>query len=387
MKERHLHIITHDVPWPPDFGGVIDLFYKLKTLHQSGVKIHLHCFHHKRPPQDELKKYCEEIHYYKRKAGLSHFSFRLPFIVNSRRDNELIRNLQQDNHPILVEGIHCSYYLYAGKLTGRIVLLRLHNAEFEYYHQLAMHEKNPLKKFYFQHESRLLKKYENQLAGKVQIAAVSGQDVQLYRQIFHAGNIAHLPVFLPYTMAEGKAGKGCFCLYHGNLSINENEEAAVWLLQNVFKELQTPFVIAGKDPSQKLSFMAHEHPHTCLVANPSDKELQDMIAKAQINILPSFNNTGVKLKLLNALFNGRHCLVNKAGVEGSGLDSICQVAEDAEDFKTAISYLYNIPFTSEEKEQRQQVLQELYCNQKNLEKIVEVFWLGGKGEWARDNGD
>ena len=99
-----------------------------------------------------------------------------------------------------------------------------------------------------------------------------------------------------------------------------------------------------------------------------------MIAKAQINILPSFNNTGVKLKLLNALFNGRHCLVNKAGVEGSGLDSICEIAEDADDFKTAISYLYEIPYDVSENDRRSNLLDELYNNQKNLEKIVEVFW-------------
>ena len=55
MGEKYLHIITHDVPWPADYGGVVDLFYKMKTLHQAGVKIHLHCFVNKRPPQDELK--------------------------------------------------------------------------------------------------------------------------------------------------------------------------------------------------------------------------------------------------------------------------------------------------------------------------------------------
>ena len=376
MEERHLHIITYDVPWPADNGGLIDLFYKIKTLHQSGVKIYLHCFVNKRPPQEELKKYCETIYYYKRQANLMHFSFRLPFIVNSRKNDELIRNLKKDNYPILIEGIHCSYYLYAGKLTNRIVLLRLHNAEFEYYHHLALHEKNVLKKFYYSHESRLLKKYEKQLANKVKIAAVSEQDVQLYRKVFNANDIAHLPVFVPYTVAAGKEGKGCYCLYHGNLSINENEEAAIWLLQNVFNKLQIPFVIAGKNPSQRLSFMAHEHPHTCLVANPCDKELQDMIAKAQVNILPSMNNTGVKLKLLNALFNGRHCLVNRAGVEGTGLKHICQIAEDADDFKTAISYLYDIPYEAAENEQRQHLLGELYSNQKNLEKIVAVFWAG-----------
>lgn len=374
MKERHLHIITHDVPWPADYGGVVDLFYKIKTLHQSGVKIYLHCFVNKRPPQDELEKYCSTIKYYKRNADIRHFSFRLPYIVNSRKNVELISNLKKDNYPILVEGIHCSYYLYTGQFTNRIVLLRLHNAEFEYYHHLALYEKNPLRKFYYSHESRLLKKYEKRLADKVKIAAVSEQDVELYRKVFEATDIAHLPVFIPYTIASGKEGKGCYCLYHGNLSINENEEAAIWLLQNVFNQLKIPFVIAGKDPSQKLTLLAHEHTHTCLVANPGDKELQDMIAKAQVNILPSMNNTGVKLKLLNALFNGRHCLVNKAGVEGSGLKRICQIAEDADDFITAISYLYNIPYTNEENVQRQQVLQELYSNQKNLEKIVDIFW-------------
>jgi len=376
MEERHLHIVTHDVPWPADYGGVVDLFYKIKTLHQAGIKIYLHCFVNKRPPQEELEKFCQSVNYYKRETNISQFSFRLPFIVNTRKKAALIRNLKKDNYPILLEGIHCSYYLHAGKLTNRIVLLRLHNAEFEYYHHLALHEKNPLKKLYYSHESKLLKIYEKQLAGIAKIAAVSEQDVQLYRQLFNATDIAHLPVFLPYTIAEGKTGKGCFCLYHGNLSINENEEAAIWLLQNVFNELEIPFVIAGKDPSQKLSFMAHQHSHTCLVANPGDKELQDMIAKAQINLLPSFNNTGVKLKLLNALFNGRHCLVNKAGVQGSGLENICQLAEDADDFKTAISYLYDIPYAIEDSEQRQRVLQSFYCNEKNLEKIVEVFWSG-----------
>ena len=54
-KERHLHIITHDVPWPADFGGVMDLFYKIKTLYQSGVKIYLHCFINNRPQQEALK--------------------------------------------------------------------------------------------------------------------------------------------------------------------------------------------------------------------------------------------------------------------------------------------------------------------------------------------
>jgi hypothetical protein len=376
MQQRYLHIITHDVPWPVDFGGVVDLFYKIKTLHQNGVKIYLHCFVNERPQQKELNKYCAAVYYYKRQKKWSRFSFQLPFIVSTRKSAALVHNLQKDNYPVLIEGIHCTWPLYAGYLSNRIVLLRLHNAEFEYYHHLAQHEKNIFRKFYYQHESKLLKKYENQLAKKVKITPVSNNDVKVYQQLFSAPDISHLPVFLPYLTAAGKQGNGCFCLYHANLSINENEEAAIWLLQNIFNDLEIPFVIAGKNPSQKLEFLAHQSPHTCLVANPSDNELHDMIAKAQINILPSFNNTGVKLKLLNALYNGRHCLVNVAGVIGSGLDELCTIAEDADDFKTAIKYLYAMPYALEENEKRQQLLQQLYNNQKNADKLIEIFWSG-----------
>ena len=373
MQEKYLHIVTHDVPWPADFGGVVDLFYKIKTLHQNGIKIYLHCFINRRPQQKELEKYCEKVFYYNRQKKISRFSLSLPFIVSSRKSEELIKNLQNDEYPILLEGIHCTYPLYAEKLNGRNVWLRLHNAEFEYYHHLALHEKNPFKKFYFHQESRLLKKYEGKLAKSTAIVAVSDHDVNIYKQQFNAIKINHLPVFLPYLNIEGKEGKGCFCLYHANLSINENEEAAIWLLQNIFEGLDIPFVIAGKNPSQKLIFLSESNLNVCLVANPSDKDLNDLIAKAQINILPSFNNTGVKLKLLNALFNGRHCLVNKAGVEGSGLHKFCTIAEDEDDFKNTIKHLYTIPYTIEDVAKRQQLLN-LYSNQSNAEKIIDLIW-------------
>jgi glycosyltransferase involved in cell wall biosynthesis len=373
MHHRILHIITHDVPWPADFGGVVDLFYKIKTLHQAGVKIHLHSFVNKRAPQEELNKYCETVNYYPRKK-ISKISFQVPFIVNSRQSDALIHRLQEDEHPVLIEGIHCSYALHAGKLGGRRVMMRLHNAEFEYYHHLSLHEKNPLKKYYYQHESKLLKTYEKDLSKKCYITAVSSHDVQLYQQEFDAPAVTHLPVFIPFTNANGLAGTGSYCLYHGNLSINENEEAAIWLLQEIFHKFPLPFVIAGKNPSEKLKFLAHQHEHTCLVANPSDKEMHDMIAKAQLNILPSFNNTGVKLKLLNALYNGRHCIVNGAGVAGSGLEPLCHVADGAIATVALLQQLYNKPYIAEENDKRQQVLNQLYNNQKNLEVITDYFW-------------
>jgi len=372
--DKHLHIVCLDIPYPADYGGVVDLFYKIKSLQQAGIKIHLHCFTKDRKPQEELNKYCETVHYYQRKSSTSSFSFSLPLIVKSRISEELISNLQKDNYPVLLEGIHCTYYLKTGQLGNRKVIVRLHNAEFAYYKQLAKHETNLLKKLYYLNESRLLKKYEKAIANKATFFAVSQQDVDLYKKEFNATDIQFLPVFLPYSYAVGQEGKGCFCLYHGNLAINENEEAVTWLLRNVFSKLTIPFVIAGKNPSKKLEQLAHEHQHTCLVANPSEKEMQDMIGKAHVHVLPSFNNTGIKLKLLNALFNGRHCLVNKAAVEGSGLESFCHVADDVSGFQKNIEALYQQPFTGEEIQQRQQLLLTTYNNETNTLELIRSLW-------------
>ena len=41
---KTLHVVALNIPWPANYGGVIDIYYKVKALHECGVKIILHCF-------------------------------------------------------------------------------------------------------------------------------------------------------------------------------------------------------------------------------------------------------------------------------------------------------------------------------------------------------
>jgi hypothetical protein len=222
-------------------------------------------------------------------------------------------------------------------------------------------------------ESRLLKRYEETIANKALVLTVADQDTNTYRKEFGAKQVATLPVFLPYTEISAPEGVGCFCLYHGNLSVIENEEAAIWLMKKVFNDLKIPLVITGKAPSQKLQRIANKYGNVCLVADPSEQEMQDMIGKAQINILPSFNATGVKLKLLNALFNGRHCLVNEATVLSTGLESACHIGNNATAFKSQIVQLYRQPFAEEEIRLRKTLLLSTYDNKRNAQRLIQ--WI------------
>ena len=310
MTDKHLHIVCLDVPYPADYGGVFDLFYKIKSLKDAGVHIHLHCFEYGRGRPEELNKYCTSVTYYARKSFSKSFSFRLPFIVSSRSDSALLNNLLKDDYPVLLEGIHCTYFLYSGQLKNRKVLVRLHNVEHEYYRELSKTTGNFLKKFYFKLESSLLKKYENNVANKCMFITVSEKDKKTYQQKFAAKNINYLPVFLPFAHVTSETGLGNFCLYHGNLSVPENEKAALWLIKNVFNSLDVPLVIAGKNPSESLQTVINNNENFCIASNLSETEMGDLIRKAHVHILPSFNTTGVKIKLLNALFNGRYVVTN-----------------------------------------------------------------------------
>jgi Glycosyl transferases group 1 len=374
MESRHLHIICFDVPYPPDQGGLIDLFYKITALFEKGILIHLHCYEYGRGEQIELNKYCVEVKYYSRREGHKGFSHKLPYIVCSRTNEDMSEQLLKDDYPILIEGIHCSFLLNDERFSDRKMVLRLHNAEYEYYRQLYHSEKSLFRKMYYWHESKMLKEYEKKISGKVLILAIAEQDVEKYKSEFNAENIAYLPVFIPSNEINSRPGNGCYCLYHGNLSVAENEKAALWLLEKVFNDLTFPLVIAGKNPSSRLEKATDQHPHACLVADPSDEEMQDMVGKAQIHVIPSFNCTGIKLKLLNALFNGRHCLVNKEAIYQSGLERVCHVATDAAAFKEIISVIYERPFTMDDITFRKEVLINHFDNRKNAEKLIQWIW-------------
>jgi hypothetical protein len=108
---NHLHILSFDVPFPANYGGVIDVFYKLQALKEQGIKIHLHCFAYGRKPSPELEQLCEQVYYYERRTGFGSFLSLLPYNVKSRQSKELEDNLLKDTYPVLCEVLHTSYIL------------------------------------------------------------------------------------------------------------------------------------------------------------------------------------------------------------------------------------------------------------------------------------
>ena len=67
-----------------------------------------------------------------------------------------------------------------------------------------------VKKAYFKHESRLLKRFEKEIANLATIVTVSKKDEQIYRKQFLAKDTHFLPVFFPIQKVTSKEGQGTF---------------------------------------------------------------------------------------------------------------------------------------------------------------------------------
>ncbi|MBA3972143.1 MAG: glycosyltransferase [Bacteroidetes bacterium] len=371
MKNKHLHIISFDVPYPANYGGVIDVFYKLKALHAEGIKIHLHCFEYGRAEALSLETICEKVYYYKRNMNKQLLFSGLPFVVISRSSEKLMENLLRDNYPILFEGLHSCYHMNDERLKGRVKLVRTHNIEHDYYKNLQKVERSVFKKIYFGMEAKKLERFEKVLKKADAVAAISPADTKELSGRYK--NVHHITAFHPNEEVNVEEGFGKFCLYHGNLEVGENNEAALFLVDQVFSKLKIPLIIAGRKPSLELTVAISNFSHIQLKANINTQDIDDLIKNAQINVLPTFQSTGIKLKLLAALFTGRHCVVNTPMIANTGLEGLCSVQDAAEGMKAEISRLFELPFDMEEKKKRETILIADFSNAINVKKLAALI--------------
>ncbi|WP_116106231.1 glycosyltransferase [Lewinella sp. IMCC34191] len=370
MTDTHLHVVSLDVPYPPDYGGAMDIFYKVRALHARGVKIHLHCYEYGRGKAPALQTYCHRVDYYPRRTGWRSNVSRLPYIIRSRRSRQLLTDLEADNHPVLFEGLHTAYPLIARQLGNRICVLRMHNIEHDYYRALAKRERSQVKRAYFVKEAYQLKQALHRLPSATPIAAISPPDTAYLQPDFPA--TFWLPPFHANERLNIQEGSGTYALYHGNLSVSENVEAAEYLIR-AFQGRDIKLVLAGKEPTPELRAWVKASPNIQVVANPSAVSMQEWIQNAHVILLPTFQTTGIKLKLLESLCNGRFCLANQAMVAGTHLEDYVTLADG--DFYAATEELMTRPFTASDIQRREAILDGEYSNRRNAGRLLEALKL------------
>lgn len=351
---------------------MIDTYYRIKALNDLGIRIHLHCFEYGRSYSEELKEVCEAVYYYPRKSGLlSHFTL-LPYIVSSRRSEKLVRNLTKDDFPVLFDGLHSTFYIKNKALKSRKKFIRMHNIEHRYYKSLAIREQGFFKKLYFLFESLKLKIYESVLSQADGVLSISNTDQNYFKTKYR--NAILITPFHPFEKCESLPGFGNYILFHADLSVNENSAISDYLISEVFSKIPYSCIIAGKNPPDILRSNVSQYSNIKIVSNPDLAEMNKLIRNAHINLLPSLEYNGFKIKLLYALYEGRHCLVNNAIIEGNRLGELCYISNTSDEMVENIQHIMNLPFTQEMIIKRNILLSELYNNSENAKEILSLIF-------------
>ena len=371
-----MHIIALDVPYPADYGAMIDAFYRCRALKKAGVKITLHCYEYGRGEQPALEEVAEKVIYYKRPMRTLDVFSRTPFIVKSRRSEALLENLLKDDYPIFFEGQHTCSILDHPLLEKRRKFVRVHNIEWEYYALLAERTSNPKKRIFFQLESWKLKRFDKKLVHAEALFCVSHQDLEHYRKIHP--QVILMPSSSPFEVPGEQPVRERYAIYHANLSIEENDEAARWIIQ-AFEEFDAPMPlkIAGKNPSAELRAMAEKASFCELIASPEQSVMTALIANAGVQLLITFQNAGIKLKLINSLVSGGVCIANPEMVNGTDLGQFCTIVNTKWELTKALSQLEEkdlYPDTA----YRQRFLLEHYHPDETAKRVVELLNVEGR---------
>ncbi len=371
--QSHLHIISFDIPYPANYGGAIDVFHKIRCLHKQGIKIILHCFEYgNRTRSTELEKLCKKVYYYKRNTTFLNQLSLLPFNVKSRINSELKQNLLKDNYPILFEVLHTCYLLNDPEFKNRIKLFRHSNIEHEYFLELAKGEKSFLKKLYLKIEAWKLKRFEKQITNADYILSVSENDLAYFKKTYPNTKSIYLPSFHGFDELQCKTGKGDFILYHGNLSISENYNAALWLIKHVFSKVTYNVVIAGLNPPSHLIEEIKKHSHIILKQNCTEQEMQSLIEEAQIHCLYTEQATGLKLKLLNVLYSGRFVIANTNMLVGTTLTEACTIADTPQQYIGNINHFFEKELTKQEIEKRESLIDSMN-NERKTKTLLGII--------------
>lgn len=374
MTNKHLHIVSHFNPKPFDYEGGGDLYWLTTALVGAGIKIHLHLYAEKDDVQLNLINLCEEVFFYKRNIGHKGISIGIPYSVSSRADKSLIINLERDLYPILFEGIQASFFLAQGYFNNRKTLIRLQCSQKLYFQELLEILPRSLNKLRLSiegnqcgiYEMKIIKSNESNTISEIVSGELTGSTDQIINSI--------VPQFIGTPTPFSLEGQGSFCLFHGRLSEKATEYAALWLLNDVFNTLEIPLVIAGENPSTQLEEAAHKHLHTCLVGNPSEKEMTELIKKAQLNILPSFVSHGADNSILHSMIIGRHILTNKKAKTLVALDGIINYAEEPSEFMQTITQLFEQPFKIEEIEMRACYLNHHFNDLTSAKELIKLLY-------------
>jgi len=316
-------IISSRVPFPLDKGDKLRTFNFIKELSKYNeiILVAVNDDAYSKLPYNELKKYCQDVHFYgitKGKIFLNLFlnlftskPFQVAYFMHRSVDKK-IKNIIDTQKPDLV------FYqmLRTAEYAKNVDILKV----IDYMDTLSVglerriEKENLFKKIFFKNEFNRVANYENAIFNRFQKQLIiTEQDKKL---IPHPNNIkidivtngVDLEYYKP---REKNLQKSYDIIFSGNMAYPPNIDCALFLVKKIMPLVwkQNPnckVVIVGTSPSNEVKKLASKN----VIITGRVNDMRQYFYESKIFVGPLFINSGLQNKLLEAMAMKVPCITS-----------------------------------------------------------------------------
>jgi glycosyltransferase involved in cell wall biosynthesis len=352
------------VPYPPSDGGSAVMLQTVKALRDAGHPVHIAALNtdkHRCPP--ELLPHVAPISAVEIqtpvRAGDALFNMlfsRLPYNVSRFLSEEFARMAadmakKNDYDIVQFEGTYTALYADAiRRKTKAPFVLRAHNVENQIWRRMAQATRHPLKKLYFYHLARRIRRFEAEhLRCFDGIVAITPEDEREFLRMGFAGPTTVVPaaVDLVRFSRQMPAPDSENVAFLGSLDWLPNIEGLEWFVSKVWpavisKRPSARFFVAGRNPVPGLDSRLAA-PGVVFYGPVPDAP--SFLERFNITVVPLLSGGGMRVKIVEQMALGKCVVTTSVGAEGvyCRTNEHIVLADDPETFAQKILELFESP--------------------------------------------
>jgi sugar transferase (PEP-CTERM/EpsH1 system associated) len=368
----HILYVTQIVPFPPH-GGVLQRGYNLLRELGREHRVRLLAFHHpdELPPGEAvetsrraLRAFCEEVEYFDLwpKRSRLHMAAALgigvaypkPFSVLAQRNARLHARLRElcqgPDRPDVVHIDTIALAPYAADCVGVPCVLTHHNVESQLMRRRGEHERGLAARVYVGLQASRLERYEAEICHRFPVnVMVSDADAGTLAGISPGSRTAVVPNGVDTSYFTPRDDRQTpTVVFTGGMNMFANRDAVEWFVDDVWPEVlrqvpQARFVAIGQRPSAKI--LAAAEAHASIEAPGHVPDVRPWVGPAAVYVVPMRVGGGTRLKVLDAMAQGKAMVATRLGAEGIEAEDgrHLLLADSAADFAARVVELLRDP--------------------------------------------
>ena len=368
----HILFVLPRLPAPPHDGGAVYVYHMLRELSEMGHRLTILSFISNKHDQDPVasaefgKLYAKDGQFkpYSVEAVLKSTLTRQPIVIQHRMNRSLMQEMIQkmkldlqttpqkasdsgkkEPDVILIEGLHPAHFmdLLRESFPGKKIVLRTSNVEYQLLERNASMTRNPLLRWFYKDQARLLKRFELQKLKEADfVTAISTPDAACFeRELPGLNSFISTAGALLSPSVSYSSRESLHLLAISNWRWQPNIDGLKWFMEQCWP------TIRREEPGCKLTiagdWLAREYQEAWgkdpqIEITGLVKDLTPLRSKASLFIAPLFSGSGMKLKVLEALAAGLPLVTTARGIDGidavNGRDYL--LANVPDDFTNAV---------------------------------------------------